>query len=71
MRCKIRSMKVLSPTDSLFLWIETRNQPMHVAGLNLYSPPPGAGPDFVARLLADWCRLDSYSLISENKSCSR
>ena len=35
MRCKIRSMKVLSPTDSLFLWIETRNQPMHVAGLNL------------------------------------
>ena len=47
-------MKALSPTDSLFLWMETRNQPMHVAGLNLYSPPPGSGPDFVARLMAEW-----------------
>lgn len=32
-------MKALSPTDSVFLWIETRSQPMHVAGLNLYTPP--------------------------------
>ena len=47
-------MKALSPTDSLFLWMETRNQPMHVAGLNLYSPPPGAGPDFVAQLMSAW-----------------
>ena len=47
-------MTTLSPTDSAFLWLETRNQPMHVAGLNIYSPPDGAGPDFVARLLARW-----------------
>ncbi|MBK7508080.1 MAG: hypothetical protein IPI16_07945 [Comamonadaceae bacterium] len=49
-------MKVLSPTDSAFLWMETRNQPMHVAGLNIYSPPPGAGPHFVSQLLAGWGR---------------
>jgi len=49
-------MQALSPTDSAFLWMETRNQPMHVAGLNIYSPPPGAGPHFVSRLLADWGR---------------
>ena len=47
-------MKALSPTDSAFLWMETRNQPMHVAGLNIYSPPPGAGPHFVAEMLAEW-----------------
>ncbi len=47
-------MVTLSPTDSAFLWMETRNQPMHVAGLNLYTPPPGAGADFVSRLLARW-----------------
>jgi diacylglycerol O-acyltransferase len=49
-------MQALSPTDSAFLWMETRNQPMHVAGLNIYSPPPGAGPHFVGKLLADWGR---------------
>ena len=47
-------MHALNPTDSAFLWMETRHQPMHVAGLNLYTPPPGAGADFVSRLLARW-----------------
>ena len=47
-------MKALSPTDSAFLWMETRNQPMHVAGLNLYTPPKGAGPGFVSDLLQEW-----------------
>jgi len=36
--------------------METRNQPMHVAGLNIYSPPPHAGPHFINDLLADWGR---------------
>jgi diacylglycerol O-acyltransferase len=47
-------MQALSPTDSAFLWMETRNQPMHVAGLNIYTPPKDAAPDYVGRLLADW-----------------
>ncbi len=47
-------MSALNPTDSAFLWMETRNQPMHVAGLNIYTPPSGAGPDFVAKLMAEW-----------------
>ena len=47
-------MKALSPTDSAFLWMETRNQPMHVAGLNIYTPPPDAGPDFIPKMLAEW-----------------
>ena len=47
-------MKALSPTDSAFLWMETRNQPMHVAGLNIYTPPPGARPDFIPKMLEAW-----------------
>jgi len=47
-------MKALSPTDSAFLWMETRNQPMHVAGLNIYTPPKGAGPEFVGEMMAEW-----------------
>ena len=47
-------MSALNPTDSAFLWMETRNQPMHVAGLNIYTPPPGAGADYVAKLMAEW-----------------
>ena len=47
-------MQALSPTDSAFLWMETRNQPMHVAGLSIYTPPPGSGPDYVSKLLAEW-----------------
>lgn len=47
-------MRALSPTDSGFLWLETRNQPMHVAGLNIYTPPAGAGPEFVQDMLQKW-----------------
>src|SRR3990167_9150590 len=49
-------MQALSPTDSAFLWMETRNQPMHVAGLNIYTPPEDAEPDYVGRLLEDWSK---------------
>ena len=49
-------MHALSPTDSAFLWMETRNQPMHVAGLNIYTPPKDAGPNFVSEMLAQWSR---------------
>ncbi len=52
-------MKPLSPTDSMFFWLETRNQPMHVAGLNIYTPPPGSGPDYLAKLVANWKRHPS------------
>ena len=47
-------MKPLSPTGSMFLWMETRSQPMHVAGLNLYTPAKGAGPDYLRRLVEGW-----------------
>ncbi|WP_250656233.1 WS/DGAT/MGAT family O-acyltransferase [Alkalimarinus coralli] len=43
-------MKALSPADQLFLWLEKRQQPMHVGGLQLFSFPEGAGPKYVTEL---------------------
>ena len=47
-------MKPLSPTDAMFMWLEGRRQPMHVGGLHLYTPPIGAGADFVQKLVESW-----------------
>jgi diacylglycerol O-acyltransferase / wax synthase len=43
-------MKLMSPTDSMFLIGESREHPMHVAGLQLFKPPEGSGPDFIRDL---------------------
>ena len=43
-------MELISPTDSLFLIGESREHPMHVAGLQLFKPPEGSGPDFIRDL---------------------
>ncbi|OBK17083.1 WS/DGAT/MGAT family O-acyltransferase [Mycobacterium asiaticum] len=40
-------MELMMPTDSMFLFTESREHPMHVGGLSLFKPPAGAGPDFV------------------------
>ncbi|UMB69952.1 WS/DGAT/MGAT family O-acyltransferase [Mycobacterium paraterrae] len=39
-------MELMSPLDSVFLAIESREHPMHVGGLQLFEPPEGAGPEF-------------------------
>lgn len=51
-------MKPLSPTDQLFLWLEKRQQPMHVGGLQIFSFPEDAPDDYVARL-AEQLRKDT------------
>ncbi|MEB3967269.1 wax ester/triacylglycerol synthase family O-acyltransferase [Mycobacterium ulcerans] len=40
-------MELMMPTDSMFLFVESREHPIHVGGLSLFEPPEGAGPDFV------------------------
>ncbi|HEY1059920.1 MAG TPA: wax ester/triacylglycerol synthase family O-acyltransferase [Limnobacter sp.] len=46
-------MKALTPNDQLFLWLERRNQPMHVGGLILLKPPKNEkASDYVARVVA-------------------
>lgn len=43
-------MQPIAPTDALFLVGESREHPMHVAGLQLFQPPPDAGPEFLRGL---------------------
>lgn len=40
----------MMPTDAIFLLGESREHPMHVGGLQLFEPPPGAGRGFVSEL---------------------
>lgn len=50
----------ISPTDSLFLVGETREHPMHVAGLQLFEPPADAGPDYVRDLHRTMVENDDF-----------
>lgn len=51
-------MKRLTALDLGFIYLEKRNQPLHVAYLNLLTPPADAPPDFVQKLVE---RLRSYA----------
>ena len=43
-------MSKLSVVDDTFLRLESRRQPLHIAMLMLFEPPPDALPDFAAQL---------------------
>lgn len=43
-------MPLMSPIDALFLLVETRSQPMHVGGLQVFELPDGAGAEWVKDL---------------------
>ncbi len=40
----------VNPLDAMFLWGESNTTMMHVASLMPYSPPEGAGPEFLGEL---------------------
>ena len=42
--------------DAMFLLPESREQPMHVGSLQLFSPPPGSDPDYLTELYQDSLR---------------
>src|SRR6476659_5932277 len=56
----VTSMKLMSPTDSMFLIGESREHPMHVAGLQLFQPPEGSGPDFIRDLHETIVKNDDF-----------
>lgn len=45
-------MSHLSPVDQVFMLLEKRSQPLHVAYLCMLKPPANAEPDFVQKLAA-------------------
>ncbi len=55
-------MSYMPVTDSMFLMAESREHPMHVGGLQLFTPPEGAGPDFVRSVVET---MRSHVAVSE------
>lgn len=43
-------MDRLSILDNLFLWLDGNRQPLHVAGLQIFSYPDDAGPHYISEL---------------------
>jgi diacylglycerol O-acyltransferase len=54
-------MELISPIDAMFLLGESREHPMHVAGLQLFEPPQDAGPDYVRGLYQELVGRDDVS----------
>lgn len=54
-------MAYMPPTDSMFLFAESREHPMHVGGLQLFEPPEDAGPDFVRQMVESFRGNDYVS----------
>jgi diacylglycerol O-acyltransferase / wax synthase len=50
-------MKLLGPTDAMFLRMESKRTPMHIGAMMTFCPPADAGPGFVRELLAEFSRL--------------
>ncbi|HSV38301.1 MAG TPA: wax ester/triacylglycerol synthase family O-acyltransferase [Nocardioidaceae bacterium] len=44
----------MDPTSAGFMLADSRNTPMHVGGLQLYTLPDGAGPDYVRDMIASF-----------------
>ncbi|WP_041451102.1 WS/DGAT/MGAT family O-acyltransferase [Hoyosella subflava] len=43
-------MRLMAPNDFIFLGLESREHPMHVGGLELFTLPDGAGEDFARQI---------------------
>jgi WS/DGAT/MGAT family acyltransferase len=43
-------MRLVPPTDSLYLWAESQRSPAHVIALQIFQPPAGAGPELLDEL---------------------
>lgn len=54
-------MELISPLDSMFLLVESREHPMHVGGLQLFEPPKGAGKEFLRDLYQDVIERDDVA----------
>ncbi len=54
-------MSWLNPLDAAWLYVESREAPMHVAALQLFSLPRGAPDDFVGQMLAEFKSADTIA----------
>ena len=47
-------MALVNPLDAAWLYVESHETPMHVASLQIFSPPVGAPEDYVGQLVAEF-----------------
>src|SRR5438876_5207816 len=58
---KLVGMSPMPMTDAMFLLAEARERPMHVGGLQLFSLPEDAGPDYVGQLYNEVLQYDNVN----------
>jgi len=51
----------MDPTSAAFLYVENRQMPMHVGGLQLFEKPEGAPRDYVRRLYEQMSEVDEIA----------
>ena len=54
-------MELIAPLDAVFLLGESREHPMHVAGLQVFEPPEGAGGDYLRDIYQELVVRDDVS----------
>lgn len=52
-------MGIIAPQDAGFMIAESREHPMHVAGLQLYQLPPDAGSNYVSHFYQELLKFDT------------
>ena len=61
-------MSLMSPVDAGFLLIESREHPMHVGGLSLFTPPEGVDPsDFARSIVASFRGVEDIRPVYRRK----
>lgn len=61
-------MALMSLQDAVFLLPETREQPMHVGGLQLFQRPEGAGKDFLNDMHAELLAVEEVAPIFRRRA---
>ncbi|MGZ4428449.1 MAG: WS/DGAT/MGAT family O-acyltransferase [Nocardioidaceae bacterium] len=57
----------MDPTSAAFMFAESRQQPMHVGGLQLFRRPEGAGRGFVKEMYDDMLRYDEVAPLFDRR----
>lgn len=61
-------MALMSPVDSMFLLLESREHPMHVGGLSLFTPPSGSrGHDLARKMYRDLTDVEALNPLFRRK----
>jgi hypothetical protein len=64
----LSGMALMSLQDAVFLLPETREQPMHVGGLQLFQRPEGAGRDFLNDMHAELVAVEEVAPIFRRRA---